>query len=599
MSDGQRMLYRVITALVVLSTVAGAGSSAPKALTALPPRISDVDRHYLTRLIRHTLLSRAQDKPLPQPRLVPPALDDLQCQIVVTLREGGFARGIGVSDRTDAIAGARQAAILAFESAKVGGADSEAFLNNVRIEVQALGEVVPFRSEKNWTEPGALDGFLTAGLDGVMLYLDQEQRWFTPAEMISKNVTLAEALRTLGKEVSLNPHVLNEARLSKFRALHWWEFDDAGHIASLVRGLSVVPQSDVTPVAIDAAIGRIGDYIVYRQLPQGRFTYSYNPAAVEYTDTDSEVAQSGATWAVAVYAAYRDAPPVRRALRRAIHARLERWIEFPAAHGAFLTESDTRNRLGVTAQFYLALNAATDGRRYASSRSSLLNAMLWLHQSDGAILPAFPPARKLDTQERYSGQALLAFAQAYQNHPSQRLLDAIDSSFSFYRARFADRHLPAMVPWFSQAYAIMARLTRKRAYADFVYEMSDLTLDYQLTPDNSDAPEMWGAFEAPGVFSAGASTALLLQGLCQAARTARFFGDKERYQRYKTACVLATRFVMQLEFKPPECYFVKSPTDVLGGIRTSPVDVRLLIDNAQHALIGLVAVQQLLADDQP
>lgn len=580
---------------MVLSTVAAGQSIA--SITPALPEINEVDRQYLTKLIRRTLEYRIRDGSLYKPNLVPPQLDSQECQVLVTLRQGGFARGIGVSQRDKIITAAREAAILALESAKVGGANRRRVLDQVRIEVQVLGEIVPFRSLKNWTEPGALDGFLTPGLDGVMLFLDEEQRWFTPAEMISKNVSLQDALRTLSKEVSLDPQVLNEARLSKFRALHWWESDDEGHITSLVRGLDVVDKNEVTPFAIKRAIERIGGYLVYRQLPNGRFAYEYEPASAGYSDSDSELAQSGATWAMAAFAKWGESESARRALRRAIRARRDAWVEFPAAHGAFLTEPDNQNRLGVTAQLCLALQAAPEPQRYQAGRKSLLDAMLWLQQADGSILPAFPPAHKFDTQDRYPGQALLAFANAYEREPSQRLLDAIDSSFEFYRHRFKQHHPPAMVPWFSQTYGKMARLIRKRTYADFVFEMTDLTLKYQLTPENCTAPELWGAIEAPGIFSAGASTALFLHGLCDAAETARFFDDQDRYERYKTACMQAARFVLQLEFKPSECYFIKSPADVVGGIRTSPTEVNLSISSSKNALIGLIKLDRLLKDD--
>lgn len=610
--DGRRFLgFRLrlacsaptfLSVAIVLST-ASVAKSDDSGVSRLP-EISPVDRAYLTDLVRRTIDSRSTESrgesgSLYSPKMVPAELEHIECQVLVTLRQGGFVRGIGVSQRDNIIDAAREAAVLAGESAVVGGVERAELLDQMRVDIQVLGDVIPFLSEKNWTEPGALDGFLTPGLDGVMLFLDEEQRWFTAAEMISKNVSLTEALRTLSKEVTLNPQVLNEARLSKFRALHWWESDDAGHITSLVRGMEIVSQDNVTRRAIGDAIGRMGDYLIYRQLPDGRFTYKYNPAAMDYAGADSEVAQSGATWAVAELAGYRDTSAARRALRRAVQARMDQWVEFPAAHGAFLSEPDTENRLGVTAQFYLALSAAPDADRYEASRASLLESMLWLHQSDGAIIPAFPPATKLDTQERYSGQALLAMAKAYEREPSQQLLDALDQSFEFYRPLFEQRRLPAMVPWFGQAYGIMARLTRKHAYADFVYAMNDLTLEYQLTPANSDAAELWGAIEAPGVFGAGASTALFAQGFCEAAKTAIHFGDKQRYDLYREASLRAARFILQLEFKPNECYYVKSPTDVLGGIRTTPLDAALTIDSTQDALIALIRVDDLLFEGKP
>ena len=55
---------------------------------------------------------------------------------------------------------------------------------------------------------------------------------------------------------------------------------------------------------------------------------------------------------------------------------------------------------------------------------------------------------------------------------------------------------------------------------------------------------------------------------------------------------------MQLQFRPEEAYFVRSPQDAIGGIRTSPSLNLLRIDHCQHALVGLIKARQVLFDDQ-
>jgi hypothetical protein len=64
--------------------------------------------------------------------------------------------------------------------------------------------------------------------------------------------------------------------------------------------------------------------------------------------------------------------------------------------------------------------------------------------------------------------------------------------------------------------------------------------------------------------------------------------------RYEQVVRAATRFVMQLQVRPEEAYFIRSPQDAVGGIRTGPALNLLRIDHCQHALIGLIKAREAL-----
>ncbi len=108
---------------------------------------------------------------------------------------------------------------------------------------------------------------------------------------------------------------------------------------------------------------------------------------------------------------------------------------------------------------------------------------------------------------------------------------------------------------------------------------------------------MVGAIVAPSVLPANAATAAMLSGLADAAELAKSVGDADRQARYTKACRLAARFVIQLQIREAECYFIRSRIDAVNGIRTSPTDWRIRLDNCQHALIGLIKARQTLFPD--
>jgi hypothetical protein len=55
---------------------------------------------------------------------------------------------------------------------------------------------------------------------------------------------------------------------------------------------------------------------------------------------------------------------------------------------------------------------------------------------------------------------------------------------------------------------------------------------------------------------------------------------------------------MQLQVRQEEAYFIRSPQDAVGGIRTAPAVNKLRIDHCQHALLGLMKTRRALYPDE-
>jgi len=589
----------VVALAFVLSTASAAWSRADP--TSNAPELRPVDCRFLTELVRRTLEAGLNEAETYQPGYVPPTLSSVTCQVVVTVRQAGWPRGIGISTLKPVAEACREGAELAGQSlAAVNAYDAE-LLRRMRIEIEALGPHIPYNGPRNWTSPGALDTFLEPGRDGIYLVLDEDSKWFTPGGMIARNMPLSEALRTAAKELTLRPEVLPEATLSKFRTTHWWETNDSGRIVCLQRGFVPLSPKGVTAVALDNSISRLGRYLLYRQRPDGSFAYDYDPAADLYEDDkDSEDAQAEAAWAAMAYARQSRLPQARQAADQAVKTILERLVELPTVDGAaFVASPSGKHKMGPTALLCLALADGPEPQRYAEQRRGLVRAMLWVQLDSGKVVTAFPPTDILPTQEVLPGQALFALARCYEIEPSREILEAFDQALGYYRGYFHDRQPAGFASWHVQAFGSMARMTRKRTYADFVFEMADWLAKQQLTPENCPWPELWGGIPLqPGTLP-GISTAPRAQALAEAGGLAKQLGQDERHRRYVAASKLAARFIMQLQFELDECYYVRSLRDTVDGVRTSPTSCRIRIDNCGEALLALIRTRQALAANEP
>jgi hypothetical protein len=70
--------------------------------------------------------------------------------------------------------------------------------------------------------------------------------------------------------------------------------------------------------------------------------------------------------------------------------------------------------------------------------------------------------------------------------------------------------------------------------------------------------------------------------------------DEERITKYKNALDLAVYNLEQLQYTKDEAYFLQYPERVLWALRFRTDDNRIRIDTTQHAIDGLLVLQQFL-----
>jgi len=621
---GNKPSLGTAAALAVLVPAWMASADPPREEPPVPS-IASLDQQFLTRLVRRTLEQQLADGTPYQVEYVPPSLRDLNCQVVVTLRQHGRVRGVGSGGPAPVATACRDAAVAALVNAARTGAVSTEWLSRIRVDIEAIGEPQPLGFTGSWSDEQAFNEWIEPGLHGVILSAGQAHREFCPSEIVASNIPVYEAVRSLAKELVATTEQMAGLRIARFRTCHWHEPTDGGaegRVIELQGGLVPVRLEAVTDEALAAAIDRLVGYILYRQLPNGLFAYLYEPSVDRYSDEDNLVRQVGTAWALARHAAVSGSSASAAAAQLTLEHLSGRVTHLPTGDGpsgtnaptepsasashepeappaAFVAGYEGQHKLGITALTVLAMFDHPKHEQFRQVRERLLNGIHEQQISSGLFVTAFPPFRELSSQYYFPGEALLAIAYDYSQQPTQRAIDAFDSAYDYYHDLWEKDPTPPFAVWHIQAFSRMAQNTKRRDHIDFVFEMADWLVDRQYDENNCHRPMLYGGIEANVRARVGVATASYLEGLTDALILARRVGDSERARRYERAVRLAARFVLQLQVRPEEAYYAISPQDTVWGIRTSLSDNRLRIDHCQHALLAWIKTRQVLFSNQP
>jgi len=569
-----------------------AGEDSPSA-----PRIAPADQKLVTWVVRRTLEQYAADGSTYDPPYRPAHLAALRMQIAVTLRRGGVAVGVGVSPMAPILEAAQQAALKAFEDAAgLATVDADA-LERMRIEIEAIGTVVAAPVVPYWGTAQSY-AFLEPGVHGIVLDLQGAKGAMRPSEFIGTGYSVVAALRSLSERMNPEGKSHQGMLASWFRTAHWHELWPHGDVVELQRGLIVLPPEVVTRRSLAKAIDSIAAYLAYRQKPSGEFSYQYEPSADRYSGSNNFARQAETAWCLAHYAAQTDDETATRVAKKAVRSLARYVTDLQGVEDAgYFLGPDRSADLAATALLCLALTDCPASEESRAVRDKLVAGMLWLQRPSGRFINVFPPALVERSSEVPAGQALLALARVYTQDPQERILHAFEAALPFCRDHFHQTPQAGFAAWQTRAFALMARRTGHRRYADFVFEMSDGLVGRQLGADNCEWPELYGGIDPPGRERVSAVTCIHLESLADALELARELGEAKRAKRYQQAVRAAARFVMQLQFRPQEGFYVRSTIDCYGGIRRSPWDSRLRIDNSARALTALNRTRQVLFHD--
>ena len=590
-----------LTALILVGAWGPVSSAISADLGSQPstPELSTADQRYLTQVARRTIEQYIRHGDDYVPSYVPSSLAGEVAGCVVTIRRHGQVLGGGAAAPGPILEACGRAAFAAIDKVADTRPVDLDLLDLVVLGIEVLGPPVDLALPDNLCDPEAMARFVEPGVDGVVLTVGGRTKQFLPSEIINQNVTVSDALLSLAEQLTTSKAELAGAKFSRFRTCEWYERSPGGPVVELHRGMTIVEPSQVTRATLTIAAEQLADYMVRRQRVDGFFGYQYEPSLDRYTDADDLAHQAGATWALSAYARATDRRGVRVAALTAVHALADRVSDLPGEPGvACVTSPDDENSAGLSAASVLAMIDHPDRGLFADRAARLISGLLWLQQDDGRFLTAFPPARHLAGQTVQPGLVLLALARAYDVRPRADILASFDAALPFYRRLFRSEHHGAFCVWQMQAFAAMARHTKRRDYAEFTFEMADWLLQFQLDDRNCAYPELRGGVATHGPGRVGVSTAAYLEGIADALALARWRDDAKRSAVYQRALRNGVRFVLQLQVRPEEAYYSPAPSEVVWGVRASPTNNLVRIDSCQHALTALTKAIHVLYREQ-
>ena len=364
----------------------------------------------------------------------------------------------------------------------------------------------------------------------------------------------------------------------------------------MFRGNQVVEMSDVDRAQVGQLKVRLAQWLLSNLSEDGRMTYKYWPSRGRESQSNNMIRQWMATIALVRIARERGAD-------EHLVARAESNIAYNLKH-FFRSENDLglieyngKVKLGAVALAALAIFEHPARARFAEPLRQLIAMTYHLHRPDGSFANFYKPPGRAGLHNFYPGETLLLWSALYEARPDPKLLGRFMRAFRYYRQWHRRHRNPAFVPWHTQAYYRLWRLTQETELRDFVFEINDWLCAFQEW-ERSVYPDQRGRFYDSRRRHFGpphaSATGVYLEGLIDAYAMAKAVGDADRVTRYRRAILRGLRSVMQLQFVDDvDMYYINRRTRVRGGLRTTVYNNEIRVDNVQHALLGIFRIHRI------
>jgi orotate phosphoribosyltransferase/AMMECR1 domain-containing protein len=199
---------------------------------------------------------------------------------------------------------------------------------------------------------------------------------------------------------------------------------------------------------------------------------------------------------------------------------------------------------------------------------------------DGSISNLAPGKRIGADHDILPGVILLALGEYWKKYKSPFSEQQLDTSLEWYKRRFRLFKPWGLTWWHMQAWTTHYEINSKEKYADFVFEIADWVITYQLA-----SGEFLVDYAKSGP---GFHTGCVLEGIADAWKLAIMKDDKIRIKKYKSAWQKGVHFMNNLVIYETDTYFMPPDNKAIGGVRESLTSACLRIDFSGHYLLALV-----------
>lgn len=512
--------------------------------------------------------------------------------IYVCLRSRGKKVHDVWSKAEDVVGAIAEAIALAKEKAP----SEVATVDAVQVEMCVEWERVDLRDE---AARRRLRSNVHRGVRGVEFELGGRISRFTASNMIANNRDFPKVLDAFREEHRLTERDLEaktKVRTFESRQFLWRKSADGPRMDEMFRGGTLVDVEEITESKVREMERVLGDFVAKSVQKDGRMIYMWFPSrATEDSKRNNQIRQWMATVSMCRTAKFRDDRKLAELAEHNIRYNLRKFYQASGNLG-LIYEGKDKVKLGAVALATLALFEHPRREQFKRYEQRLWATIDHLWRDTGEFRTFFKPADRNDVQNFYPGEAQLAWAFRWEESRDEALLDRFMRSFRYYREWHLDprNRNPAFVPWHTQAYYKVWKITRDDELRDFVFEMNDWLLSMQQW-DLSQYPDTLGRFYDPQRPHYGpphaSSTGVYLEGLIDAFAMARELGMKDRAEAYRRTIVRGLRDAWQLTFKDDvDMFYVADREYLRGGLRTTVYDNVVRIDNVQHNQMAILKI---------
>jgi len=360
----------------------------------------------------------------------------------------------------------------------------------------------------------------------------------------------------------------------------------------------------------DYSAVRGADWLFRANRLDGRFVPGYNPALQTIAEGYHFPSQAGAAFALARAGRYTgNEKYLARAKQVILTLLLDTTTDAndPKIRHTVLPSSAV-NRLGAAGLLLMAIHELPAPGDDLLEQGEQLCAFIARQQlADGSLSTDDANLEgKLDTSlesAAFAGQALLGLIASERHRQAGWKTELIRKALPYYQTAWKAHPDAAMVPWHTAAFAEAYLRTQEKAFADFVFAMSDWICEMQYSRLDLQNPTWIGGFMAfangkPVMQEPEASSALYAEGLVVACRAARQAKDTQRYQRYGLAAQNCLQFLTTLQYNEVNTsHFVdRYKLILLGGFHASGKNGNLHIEYAYPAVSSMVQFMSYLTE---
>ena len=444
-----------------------------------------------------------------------------------------------------------------------------------------------------------------------------EAVWMWPANTLAGNMSprsqLVRMLTDLGYGTDDMKFVTRPSgpTLSSFEVIHIVQPGNDVAPMRLVRGHPVLPTTSLSSRSLEEMAQRLTSFLIRRQLTDGHLAGTYHPSTDRY---NPEIAPTHdlalAGFVLAQRAAY---------LSRFDPKNLQtpQLIEAINAMARLLTDElgdhdDANNSVSHVAATALMVMTLESRHlvQYKRHRNLWAGRLLDLCRDDGsfqATVKGQPKPLNRPTQALVAA----ALASLYEQTRDERLVKPLTQSLDFLTQDANASALLNMLPWLAMAQSRMQRLGLLETDAtdadspghhitEILMRLADTLRKKQVSAlDVREVTDVVGGFDLTARSTNDVSdpnwrSAHILAFLASLLGQRGLVPHDDTIQ-WLLDCGLAGRFLSQLMFDEPSCYYVRSRDDAVGGVRRTLWDNRLSTGPTAMTLLAVTELQESVA----